>query len=141
EDPVGLEYSGKLVLKPGPWSQGPVFLQQLALLKQFDITEMSSRSPEFIHLVTEVSKLAFADREAYYGDPGFVEVDLDFLLSNEYNASRATLISENADVGPLRPGAIPGSVIVESPRVDNIDSGAVGIGEPTFGDIGDNGDT
>ena len=60
------------MLKCGPWSQGPVFLQQLALLAGFDIGAMDPFGAEFIHTVVEAAKLSYADREAYYGDPKFV---------------------------------------------------------------------
>ena len=76
EDPVAYDYPGHTVLKCGPWSQGPVFLQQLALLRGFDIGAMDPFGAEFVHTVVECAKLAFADREAYYGDPNFVPVPL-----------------------------------------------------------------
>ena len=69
EDPVAYDYHGHTVLKCGPWSQGPVFLQQLALLRGFDIGAMDPFGAEFVHTVVECAKLAYADREAYYGDP------------------------------------------------------------------------
>ena len=72
EDPVAYDYAGHTVLKCGPWSQGPVFLQQLALLRGFDIGAMDPCGADFVHLVVECAKLAYADREAFYGDPGFV---------------------------------------------------------------------
>jgi len=81
EDPVSLEYCGHTVLKPGPWSQGPAFLQQLALLRGFDIAAMDPLGADFVHTMVECAKLAFADREAYYGDPDFVQVPLNELLS------------------------------------------------------------
>ena len=69
EDPVTYDYGDYTLCKGGPWSQGPVFLQQLALLKGFDVAAMNPMGPEFIHTVVECAKLAFADREAFYGDP------------------------------------------------------------------------
>ena len=66
--------------KAGAWSQGPVFLQTLALLKDMDLAGVSATSAEFVHRVTEAMKLAFADREAYYGDPAFVDVPLALSL-------------------------------------------------------------
>ena len=75
------------VCKTGPWGQGPVFLQQLALLEGLDLAAMGRDSAEFVHTVIEASKLAFADREAYYGDSG-VPAPLDALLSEEYAAQR-----------------------------------------------------
>ena len=71
EDPVAYDYHGHTVLKCGPWSQGPVFLQQLALLRGFDIGAMDPFGADFVHTVVECAKLAYADREAYYGDPEF----------------------------------------------------------------------
>ena len=68
ETPTRYDYHGHTVLKCGPWSQGPVFLQQLALLKSFDIGAMDPLGADFVHTVTESAKLAFADREAFYGD-------------------------------------------------------------------------
>ena len=81
EPPVTLEFRGLTVCKTGPWGQGPVFLQQLALLSGVDLAAMDPGSAEYIHTVTEVAKLAFADREAWYGDPAFSDVPLGELLS------------------------------------------------------------
>jgi gamma-glutamyltranspeptidase/glutathione hydrolase len=114
EAPVTYDYQGLTVCKTGPWGQGPVFLQQLALLSGYDLASLDPGSAEFIHLVVEASKLAFADREAWYGDPDFVDVPLDDLLSPEYNAERRKLISDAAsgDLIPGTPGgrepAVPG---------------------------------
>ena len=70
------------------WTLGPRtnFLQQLALLKEFDLDSLDENSPEFVHLVVEATKLAFADREAFYGDTNFNDVPMDILLGEEYNA-------------------------------------------------------
>lgn len=133
EQPVGMDYAGLTVLKPGPWSQGPVFLQQLALLQGTELPELDPYSPKFVHLVVESAKLAFADREAYYGDPAFVDVPIAALLSAEYAAARRELIDERADVGPLRPGSPDG----RAPRLPTIDvraatdAGEAAVGEPT----------
>ncbi len=107
EDPVSTDYHGHTVLKPGPWSQGPTFLQQLALLKGFDIAAMDPLGADFAHVVIEAAKLAFADREAYYGDPDQVQVPLGTLLSAEYNDARRKLIGATAS-HELRPGTVPG---------------------------------
>ncbi|HEY7689229.1 MAG TPA: gamma-glutamyltransferase, partial [Dongiaceae bacterium] len=80
EKPLTFDYHGHTVCKCGPWSQGPVFLQQLALLAGFDIGAMDPLGEEFVHTVTECAKLAFADREAFYGDPNYVNVPLHMLL-------------------------------------------------------------
>ena len=108
EPPAAYDYDGLTVCKTGPWGQGPVFLQQLALLAGFDLAGagMEPGSAEFIHLVTEASKLAFADREAWYGDPNFTEVPLEELLSTAYNDERRALITgtASAELRPGRPG-------------------------------------
>jgi gamma-glutamyltranspeptidase/glutathione hydrolase len=123
EAPSSFDYAGLTVCKTGPWGQGPVFLQQLALLSGFDLPStlgerqvdahrrgvrpaMEPGSAEFIHLVTEAAKLAFADREAWYGDPDFTDVPLDELLSNAYNDERRKLVGDtaSADLRPGRPG-------------------------------------
>ncbi|HLY83859.1 MAG TPA: gamma-glutamyltransferase, partial [Acidimicrobiales bacterium] len=103
EDPVTFCYDGMTVCKTGPWGQGPVLLQQLALLADFDLASMGLGSDEFMHTVVECAKLAFADREAWYGDPDLVPVPMDALLSPEYNASRRKLVTETASL-ELRPG-------------------------------------
>jgi gamma-glutamyltranspeptidase/glutathione hydrolase len=104
EEPVGLNYHGYEVYKCGPWSQGPVFLQQLALLEGYNLHAMRHNSPDYIHTITEAAKLAFADREQYYGDPRFVEVPLAGLLSKEYAATRRSLIDPHHASLEQRPG-------------------------------------
>ena len=103
ERPVSLDYRGCQVYKPGPWSQGPVFLQQLALLSGFDLRAMGFAGAEHIHTVVESAKLAFADREAWYGDPDHADVPLAELLDPAYTAARRALIGAKAS-GELRPG-------------------------------------
>ncbi|HYY03784.1 MAG TPA: gamma-glutamyltransferase family protein [Gaiellaceae bacterium] len=126
EDPVSLDYRGHTVFKTRPWGQGPVFLQQLALLDGFDVPDMEPASAEFVHTVVECAKLAFADREAWYGDPEFVDVPLDLLLSRRYANERRRLIGDTASAA-LRPGG-------EHPRLPAPRGRApiaAGIGEPT----------
>lgn len=112
EPPVPFRYRDNTVYKAPAWSQGPVFLQQLALLQGFDISSTGSNSVDFIHLVVEAAKLAFADREAWYGDPHFTDVPMDELLSIAYNEHRQSLISHEASA-ILRPGSPSGA----SPRL------------------------
>jgi len=107
EDPVTANYRGYDVFKCGPWSQGPVFLQQLTIMEGFDLASLGHNSPEYIHLLIETAKLAFADREKYYGDPDFVDVPLDILLSKAYAAKRRTLIDPECASLELRPGNAP----------------------------------
>jgi gamma-glutamyltranspeptidase/glutathione hydrolase len=125
EPPQSLDYRGHTVFKTGPWGQGPAFLQQLALLEGFDLAQMRSDSADFVHTVVECAKLAFADREAWYGDPDFVDVPIDLLLSKEYASERRTLIDDTAST-ELRPGG-------EGPRLPPPTRGVVaaGVGEPT----------
>jgi len=132
EDPIHFDYHGHTVYKTGPWGQGPVFLQQLALLENFDLSSMNEHDPEFIHTVTEATKLAFADREAFYGDPDFVDVPIETLLSRPYNEARARLIGERASM-ELRPGDIPGfgGKVINRPVGMSESPVAAGGGEPT----------
>jgi gamma-glutamyltranspeptidase / glutathione hydrolase len=126
EAPATIDYHGYTVCKTGPWGQGPVLLQQLALLAGFDLESLGRTSAEYIHTVVECSKLAFGDREAFYGDPAFVDVPLERLLSAEYNDERRELVGEDASA-ELRPGGgrLPTLVAAEA---------GVGAGEPTRGD-------
>ena len=107
EAPLTIDYGRYRVCKPGPWAQSPVMLQQLALLKGYDIAGMDPCGAEFVHTVQECAKLAFADRDAFYGDPKFVDVPIDRLLSEEYNAARRRLIDGQASPD-IRPGWIEG---------------------------------
>jgi gamma-glutamyltranspeptidase/glutathione hydrolase len=107
EAPLTYDYGRYTVCKTGPWGQGPVMLQQLALLKKFDLDGVEPVSADFVHLVVECSKLAYADREKFYGDPDFVEVPMATLLSDAYNDERRKLITEKASL-ELRPGSVQG---------------------------------
>ena len=89
EEPVTLDYGDYTVCKPGPWAQGPVLLQQLALLRGFDLAAMDPDGPDFVHTVQECAKLAFADRDAFYGDPRFADVPLETLLRRRTTPSAA----------------------------------------------------
>jgi gamma-glutamyltranspeptidase/glutathione hydrolase len=107
EEPLTYDYHGWTVAKAGPWTQGPVLLQALAILKGMDLGSMDPLSAAFVHAVVEAKKLAYADREVYYGDPDFAEVPLSTLLSDDYNAARRALISDKASLD-LNPGTVPG---------------------------------
>jgi len=134
EEPVTFDYRGLTVCKTGPWGQGPVFLQQLALLDGFDLAGMGPGSADFIHTVTECAKLAFADREAWYGDPRQSDVPLAGLLSPEYAARRRLLVGERASAS-LDPGspdgrepALPGYALAGFAGLDETGAGAEGAG-------------
>jgi gamma-glutamyltranspeptidase/glutathione hydrolase len=146
EAPVARDYHGWRVHKAGAWSQGPVFLQQLALLQGVDLDALDPTGPEFVHTVTEAAKLAFADRELFYGDPAFVDVPLETLLSDAYAARRRALIGREAS-RELRPGEIPGyggdldrllEIALAAPPEQAL--GAFGGGEPTVPDDRSQGD-
>jgi gamma-glutamyltranspeptidase/glutathione hydrolase len=125
EPPLALDFRGHTVLKAGPWSQAPVFLQQLALLDGFELEAM--RPAELVHTVVECAKLAFADREAFYGDPAFADVPVERLLSRAYADERRALVGDTAST-ELRPGGgrLP-NVVLDAPEL-------AGAGEPTRGD-------
>src|SRR6185312_14798305 len=145
EAPVSYDYRGYTVLKGGPWGQGPVLLQQLALLSGFDLDDTDPTGPEFIHTVVECAKLAYADREAWYGDPDFVDVPMETLLSAGYNDARRKLVSDRASLD-LRPGSpdgrqpyvpAPGRKVAAMAGVGEPTVGALaGIGEPTVSPLG-----
>ncbi|MEV7504237.1 gamma-glutamyltransferase [Streptomyces sp. NPDC093018] len=141
EDPVSYDWNGWTVCKAGPWSQGPAFLQQLALLPP-ELPEYGSA--DYVHLLVEGCKLAMADREAWYGDAA--EVPLAELLSDEYNAGRRALIGSEASY-ELRPGA-PGG---RTPRLPDLARTSaplteegfdpMGVGEPTLARLSGDGST
>jgi gamma-glutamyltranspeptidase/glutathione hydrolase len=141
EPPLGYDYGRYTVYKPGPWSQGPVMLQQLALLKAFNIHGADATSAEFVHLLVECSKLAYADREKFYGDPEFTEVPMTTLLSDAYNDERRKLISDQASL-EFRPGSVEGFGSVVQMRREEGRRRAAGAGEPTVARTGEmRGDT
>jgi gamma-glutamyltranspeptidase/glutathione hydrolase len=144
EAPATVEFAGRTVCQTGPWGQGPALLQQLAVLRGLDLEDTRPGSAELIHTVVEGAKLAYADRDAWYGDPDLTDVPLDDLLGDAYAAERRPLIGHEAS-GALRPGS-PGG---RRPRLSRLAEGAVeasrsrtdpdqrssrdpGTGEPTF---------
>ncbi|WP_043267353.1 gamma-glutamyltransferase [Streptomyces sp. CT34] len=135
EDPVTHDWRGWTVAKAGGWSQGPVFLQQLTLLPD----ELPAYgSPEYVHLLIEGSKLAMADREAWYGDAA--EVPLPALLADGYNTERRGLVDDHASYA-LRPGSPDGrpprlarhalAVATGAGGFDPLGISGSGAGEPT----------
>jgi gamma-glutamyltranspeptidase/glutathione hydrolase len=141
EAPLTYDYCRYTVCKTGPWGQGPVMLQQLALLKGFGLDGLDPAGPELIHLQVECAKLAYADRESFYGDPDFVPVPMATLLSDAYNAARRQLVAPTASL-ELRPGSIEGfGAVVKFPDRAPAAAGAAaaaaaGAGEPTVGKLG-----
>ena len=105
EEPASTTYRGHEVHKCSTWTQGPVFLQQLNLLEGFDLAAMGHNRSDYLHTLIECSKLAFADREAYYGDPDFDDVPIDVLLSKSYANRRRALVDDTASLA-MRPGDV-----------------------------------
>jgi gamma-glutamyltranspeptidase / glutathione hydrolase len=136
EAPLTFDYHGWTVAKGGPWSQGPVLLQTLALLQGFDLDGLDPLGPEFVHIVVECMKLAFADREAWYGDPNFVDVPMPTLMGAAYNDARRKLIGDRAspELRPGRPDGRPPRVLVGGREAV---IGGAGVGEPTIGGVGE----
>lgn len=140
EAPLRRDYRGTTLLKCGVWSQGPTMLQTMALLEGFDVAGMDPLGERFVHTVVECLKLSFADREAFYGDPDFVEVPVETLLSEAYIAERRKLVTEQASM-EFRPGTIPG---FDRPAPDfaaavartEMLTRAPGVGEPTVARLG-----
>ncbi len=104
EEPVAADYRGARVWKCPPWSQGPVFLQQLRLLEGFDLAAMGRGSADLLHTWIECAKLAYADRDACYADPLFADVPLERLLSRDYAGERRALVDPARASLELRPG-------------------------------------
>lgn len=104
EEPAATTFHGYTVYKAGPWNQGPVLLQTLNILEGFDLNEMGHGSTRYIHTVTEAMKLAYDDRDTFYGDPDFVDVPMHGLLSKEYAAERRAAIDANEAFAGHRPG-------------------------------------
>ncbi|MFC9457267.1 gamma-glutamyltransferase family protein [Streptomyces sp. NPDC056983] len=143
EAPATYDWNGWTLCKAGAWSQGPAFLQQLALLPD----ELPAYgSAEYVHLLIEGCKLAMADREAWYGDAGPEDVPVAELLSDEYNAARRALIGDKAS-HELRPGSPRGTeprisahahaVAAGDDGFDAMGIAGAGAGEPTVAKSGD----
>ncbi len=103
-DPLQTTYRGYTVYKTGPLTQGPYLSQTLLLLEGFDLKKMGHNSADYIHTVIEAEKLALADRDEYYGDPNFVKVPMQQLLSAPYTRMRRALIDPKRASLELRPG-------------------------------------
>jgi gamma-glutamyltranspeptidase/glutathione hydrolase len=130
EEPLTTSYRGVEVYKCSSWTQGPVLLQGLNLLEGFDLRSRGHNSADYIHTVVECMKLAYADREFYYGDPAFVAVPWDRLLSKEYARERRALIDAARASLELRPGGWP-AVRAESVQEVNAAFAAAAGGDTT----------
>jgi gamma-glutamyltranspeptidase/glutathione hydrolase len=104
EEPASAPYRGYTVYKAGFWNQGPSLLETLRILEGFDLRAMGAGSADALHTTVEAIKLAYADRDRYYGDPDFVKVPGDVLLSASYAAARRALIDPKHASLEQRPG-------------------------------------
>src|SRR5262249_44828627 len=109
DEPRTTTFRGYTVHKPGFWTQGPVMIEALNILEGFDLKKMGHNTPEYLHTVIEAVKLAFADRDRYYGDPKFSKIPEEILLSKAYAAERRKLIDPKHASLESRPGDVPGS--------------------------------
>lgn len=109
EAPVQGRFRDVTVYTCGPWCQGPVVAQTLQMLEDDDVHALGHNSPDYIHLVAEALNLAFSDREHFYGDPDFVDVPIDTLLSKSYTRARRQCIDMHRAVGAMPPPGDPWS--------------------------------
>jgi len=144
EPAVTLDFRGHTIAKTGPWGQGPALLQTLAILEGFEDDRLDPSTALGAHTILEAQKLAYADRDAYYGDDA---VPLDALLSADYAAARRALIADTASA-EFRPGVVPGAAPFLPPLREHYEppagagSDSAGVGEPTVSPLGETrGDT
>lgn len=124
--PVKADYRGYEIYKAGFWTQGPAMVQTLNLLDGYDLKAMGHNSADYIHTLTESMKLALADRDRYYGDPNFVKIPSDILLSKDYavlrraliEKQRASLMQQPGD--PLNMKAVLASAVPKLSRASNV---------------------
>ena len=114
DTPRTTDYRGYTVDKPGFWTQGPVMLEALNILEGYDLKAMGHNSPQYLHTVVEAVKLAFADRDRYYGDPKFSKIPEETLLSKTYAAERRKQIDPAHASMESRPGAFGGPLPMPS---------------------------
>ncbi len=109
DEPRTTTYRGFAVNKPGFFTQGPVMIEALNILEGYDLKALGHNTPEYLHLVIEAVKLAFADRDRYYGDPKFSKIPEEILLSKSYAAQRRKLIDPEHASMESRPGDLGAS--------------------------------
>jgi len=136
EAPVSATIGGHTIHKTGPWGQGPVLLQALQILDAAGALSADTEDERMVHITLEAIKIAFADRDAYYGDPAFVDVPLTSLLDTAYASARAKLIGDRASL-EIRPGIVDGygdqvRRVLGHRRLASQPAAGLGIGEPTM---------
>ncbi|MGE3988135.1 gamma-glutamyltransferase family protein [Pseudorhodoplanes sp.] len=114
EPPVKTSFDGIVLYSCGPWCQGPSLLQTLNLLDPVELRAAGHNTPGYLHLITEAVKLAFADREAYFGDPRVTDVPIDVLLSQDYASQRRSMIDRSRAWPEMPP---PGNARPDTKRV------------------------
>lgn len=125
EKPLRYTFKGTDVLSCGPWCQGPILLQMLSLLNEVDLKALGHNSKAYVHLLAEVMNLCFADREHFYGDPRFVDVPMERLLSRAYAQERLKTIRDDRAFGEMPPpGHVAGHV------AGHTRAPSVAVGEP-----------
>lgn len=115
ENPISVQYREYTVYKCNTWTQGAVLLQSLRLLENFDLAAMGHFTTDYVHITAEAMKLAYADRDKYYGDPAFEDVPLDLLLSEEYTSLRWPLIDLYQASQSIRPGNLYNLTALDGP--------------------------
>jgi gamma-glutamyltranspeptidase/glutathione hydrolase len=125
EEAVSTTFHGYTVYKPGFWSQGPSMIEALNILEGFNLADLKLNSADYIHTLVEALKLAYADRDTYYGDPKFVKIPAERLLSKEYGAERRKEITDRASL-EFRPGNVeanppkhPSLASIEHRKIDD----------------------
>jgi gamma-glutamyltranspeptidase/glutathione hydrolase len=113
DEPRTGSYRGYTVNKPGFFTQGPVMIEALNILEGYDLKALGHNSPEYVHIMVEALKLAFADRDRYYGDPKFSKIPEEILLSKAYAAERRKLIDPAHASLESRPGDLGASAPAE----------------------------
>ena len=129
EEPVSTRFGDTEVFTCGPWCQGPALLEILNILERFDLASMDHNSPRYVHLLTEATKLAMADREAWIADPRHFEVPIQALSSKEFAAKRAALFDWHK-AWPGRPPAASGADL-------GVNSDRPMLREPPFAPVGE----
>ncbi|MEE9257191.1 MAG: gamma-glutamyltransferase, partial [bacterium] len=107
EEPVRTGYQGIDLYACGPWCQGPVLPAALNLLEDTDLPALGHNSPEYLHRLLSALDLSFADRHAFYGDPDFVRVPIEGILSKAYARERAKLLERGDAFGEMPPAGDP----------------------------------
>ena len=132
EPPVSGSWRDHEVLTCGAWCQGPTFIQILNILEGYDLVGMGHNSPDYVHTLIEAVNLVFADRERYYGDPRFVDVPLDELLSEAYAKARRRLIHADSAWTEMPPAGDP--YACRAVAEEETPQRATGGGEPNLDD-------